>query len=216
MDVYGVIFSPFCARVALAARFKGIKIKLAPTPGGGYKTAEYLKINPLGKVPALKDGKFYVYESAVIVEYLEAKSKKKPVVPKKAKDAAVARMIAAVCGDYVQGAVGKLFAHMGPNPDKTALAAVFAEIDKQLDIAEQVISAKPFAAGAKFTIADVHALPTLGFASLFLPTFGVTKPLGARKKLNSYMAKAKKHKIMGGLLKDMEESFKAWQKSKAA
>ncbi len=215
MDIYGAIFSPYCARVALTARFKGIKLNFKPTPGGGYKSPEYLKLNPLGKVPALKDGKTVIYESGVIVEYLEAKKKKKPVVPKKAKAAAEARMIAAVIGEYVHGAVGKLFPLMGPNPDKAALTAVFADIDKYLDIAEQVIAAKPFAAGAKFTIADIYALPALQFASLFMPVFGVAKPLGARKKLNAYMTKAKKHKVMGSVMKDMDDSFKAWQKSRA-
>ncbi|MHB1204945.1 MAG: glutathione S-transferase family protein [Rhodospirillaceae bacterium] len=215
MEIYGAIFSPYCARVALAARFKGVKLKFKPTPGGGYKSPEYLKLNPLGKVPAVKDGKMVIYESGIIVEYLDAKHKKKPVVPKNAKAAAQARMVASVVGDYVHGAVSKLFALMGPSPDKAAVAAVFAEVDKYLDIAEQVIAAKPFAAGAKFTIADVYALPSLQFASLFMPVFGAAKPLGARKKLNAYMAKAKKHKIMGSVLKDMEEGFRAWQKSRA-
>lgn len=215
MDLYGSIFSPYCARVALAARFKGAKFNLGPAPGGGYKSPEFLKLNPLGKVPTLKDGKTVIYESGVIVEYLEAKFKKKPVVPKNAKAAAQARMIAAVVGEYVQGALGKLFVHMVPNRDKVAVDAVLAEINKFLDIAEQVIVAKPYAAGAKFTIADVYAVPTLGFASLFMPLFGVDRPLGNRKKLGRYMAKAKKDKLMGTLLKDMKESFQAWQKSKA-
>ena len=214
MDIYGAIFSPYCARVALAARFKGIKLNFVATPGGGYKSPEYLKLNPLGKVPALKDGKTIVYESGVIVEYLDAKSKKKPVVPKNAKAMAEARMIAAVVGEYVHGAVGKLFAHMGPDRNQPAIDAVFAEISKMLDIAEGVIAAKPYAAGPKFSIADVYALPSLQFASLFLPLFGEKKPLGARKKLSRYMAKAKKDKVMGGVLKDMEEGFRAWQKSR--
>ena len=214
MEIYGSIFSPYCARVALAARYKGIKLKFSPTPGGGYKSPEYLKLNPLGKVPALKDGKMVVYESAVIVEYLEAKSKKKRVVPKNAKDAAKARMIAAVVGEYVHGAVSKLFPLMGPNPDKAAVDAVFADINKQLDVAEKVIAAGPYATGAKFTIADVFAVPTLGFLHLFAPLFGVDKPLGGRKKLGRYMAKAKKDKLIGGLLADMEKSFNAWRKTK--
>ena len=99
-------------------------------------------------------------------------------------------MIGAVVGDYVHNAVGKLFAHLGPNPDRAAVDAIFADINKQLDIAEQVIAAKPFAAGAKFGIADVFALPSLTFAGFFLPVFGYDQPLKGRKKLTAYMAKA--------------------------
>jgi glutathione S-transferase len=216
MDIYGAIFSPYCARVALAARYKGVKFKLSTPPGGGYKSPEFLKLNPLGKVPTVKDGKTVIYESGVIVEYLEAKHKKKPVVPKNAKAAAQARMIASVVGEYVHGAVSKLFAQLGPDQDKAAVKAAFAEINKYLDIAEEVIAAKPYAAGAKFTIADVYAVPTLAFANLFLPMFGMDNPIGDRKKLRRYMAKGKKDKLIGPLLKDMEESFRAWQKSRAA
>ncbi len=214
MEIYGAIFSPYCARVALAARFKGIKLKFSPTPGGGYKSPQYLKLNPLGKVPVLKDGKFYVYESGVIVEYLDAKSKKKPVVPKNAKDAAKARMIGAVLGEYVHGATSKFFPLLGPNPNKAAVDAVIVEINKQLDVAEQVLVAGPYAAGAKFTIADVFAVPSLGFLLLFAPLFGMDKPLGGRKKLSRYMAKAKKDKVIAGVLADMEQSFNDWRKTR--
>lgn len=91
---------------------------------------------------------------------------------------------------------------------------MFADINKQLDVAETVIAAGPYATGAKFTIADVFAVPTLGFLHLFAPLFGVDKPLGGRKKLGRYMAKAKNDKLIGGLLADMEESFNAWRKTK--
>lgn len=214
LEIYGAIFSPYCARVALTARHKGLKLKFSPMPGGGYKSPEYLKLNPLGKVPTLKDGKTIVYESAVIVEYLDAKSRKKPVVPRNAKAAASARMVGAVVGDYVHNAVGKLFAHMGPDRNQAAIDAAIAEINKYLDIAEQVIAAKPYAAGAKFSIADVFALPSLGFMNLFLPLFGVANPIAGRKKLARYMAKARKDKLMGGVLADMEDGFRAWQKNR--
>lgn len=219
MIIYGSIFSPYCARVALAARFKGIKHKFEAPVGGGYKSPEFLKMNPLGKVPTLKDGKTVVFESAVIVDYMDAKKKTKGLVPKAAKAAAEARMVAAVVGDYVHGAVGKLFAHMGAldgsSPrDQKAIDAVIGELNKYLDIAEQVIAAKPYAAGAKFTVADVFALPSLAFMNLFVPLFGVANPIGGRKKLARYMAKARKDKLMGGVMKDMEDGFRAWQKSK--
>ena len=40
------------------------------------KTPEYLKLNPMGKVPTLVDGDFAIYESAAICEYLAEKHKK--------------------------------------------------------------------------------------------------------------------------------------------
>ena len=43
---------------------------------GEAKTAEYLKLNPTGKVPTLVDGDFSIFESAAICSYLAHKSKK--------------------------------------------------------------------------------------------------------------------------------------------
>ena len=78
MDVYGGILSPYVARVILTARHKGIKHKLK-MPTGGLKSPEFLALNPMGKIPTIKDGSTVLYESSVIVDYLEAKYKKKRI-----------------------------------------------------------------------------------------------------------------------------------------
>src|SRR5947207_1667106 len=61
MIVYGGALSPYVARVAIAARYKGMKYTLTPAVGGGQKSPEFLKIHPYGKVPALKDGKTVLF-----------------------------------------------------------------------------------------------------------------------------------------------------------
>src|SRR4051812_18689658 len=88
ITIYGRLLSPFCARVALAARAKGFAYQLK-LPEGGLKSSEYLKINPLGKVPAIKDGTATLYESGVIVDYLDAKSRAKKLLPPSAKAGAI-------------------------------------------------------------------------------------------------------------------------------
>ena len=80
MEIYGGILSPYVARCVLAARLKGIKHSLT-LPKDGIKSPAFLKLNPLGKMPAMKDGKLVLFESNVIVEYINGKSKKTPLVP---------------------------------------------------------------------------------------------------------------------------------------
>lgn len=65
--------SPFAWRVWLALEHKGLEYhrREMSFSSGDLKTADYLKINPRGKVPSIVDDGFALYESAAIVEYLE-------------------------------------------------------------------------------------------------------------------------------------------------
>ena len=65
--------SPFAWRVWLALEHKQLPydLKEISFSRGDLKTPEYRRISPRGKVPALVDDDFSLYESAAIVEYLE-------------------------------------------------------------------------------------------------------------------------------------------------
>ena len=65
--------SPFAWRVWLALEHKQLAydLKEMSFSGGDLKTPAYQRINPRGKVPAIDDGGFALYESAAIVEYLQ-------------------------------------------------------------------------------------------------------------------------------------------------
>ena len=208
MDIYGVVYSPFMARVVLAARYKGIKHKIS-MPKDGTKTPKFLKMNPLGKVPTLRDGKTIVFESGVIIDYLDAKHKKKPLMPKKAKDVAQTRLIAAIFAEYVQAGAFALWPQADPTKrDQAVVKAALENVKKALDTAEKLIAAKPFAAGAKFSVADCYAVPALFFLHFLLPQFGVTAPLDGRKKLTKYWAKVQKDKLTREILGEMDAGLK--------
>jgi glutathione S-transferase len=72
MKLYGTRLSPFVRKVKIALEEKGISHEsgdLVPLP----KTPELLAMNPLGKIPILRDGDVVVPDSSVICAYLEAK-----------------------------------------------------------------------------------------------------------------------------------------------
>ena len=52
MKLYGAIASPYVARVVMYAKIKGVDLPLMEAPGG-IKSPEYLKLNPIGKMPTL-------------------------------------------------------------------------------------------------------------------------------------------------------------------
>jgi len=208
MKIYGVVYSPFMARVVLAARYKGIKHTIS-MPKDGTKSPAFLKMNPLGKVPTLKDGKTVVFESGVILDYLDAKYKKKPLIPTSAKAVAQTRLIAAVFAEYVQAGSFALWPQADPSKrDQAVVKAALESVKKSLDIAEKLIVAKPFAAGAKFSIADCYAVPALFFLHFLVPQFGIDDPLAGRKKLKKYWAKVNKEKLTAQILAEMDSGLK--------
>ena len=207
MEIFGIMLSPYVARCILAARFKGLKHTLA-MPKDGIKSASYLKMNPLGKMPVMKDGKLVLFESNVIAEYINGKSKKKPLVPAAAKTAAGVRLTAAIFAEYVQPPVLALLKQLNPaTRDQGFVDAKLMEVAKGLDVAEAKIG-KPFATG-KFSLADCYAVPALFFLNAFLPRFGVMNPLGDRPKLTAYWAKLQKDKLTRTVLNEMGEGLKA-------
>mgnify|MGYP003676886032 FL=1 len=214
MDIYGSILSPFAARVVLAARYKGIPHKLL-LPKGGIKSPAFLKMNPMGKMPTIKDGPTVLFESGVILEYMDAKYKKKPIVPAAVKAAAQARLIGAIFAEYVQPAMFGLFAQTDPaKRDQKVVDEKLAALTQALDAAEKLMVAKPFAAGARFTIADCYVAPALFFLHAIIPQVSSEPVLGKRPKLKRYYAKAQKQKLLGGVMDEMGEAMKAYMQQK--
>ncbi len=216
MDIYGSILSPFAARVVLAARYKGIKHKLL-LPKGGIKSSAFLKMNPMRKMPTIKDGSTVLFESGVILDYIDAKYKKKPIVPAGAKAGAQARLIGAIFAEYVQPAMFGLFAQSDPaTRDQKVVDEKLAALSQALDVAEKLLVAKPYAAGARFTIADCYAAPVLFFLHAIVPQVTSSPVLGKRTKLKRYYTKASKNKLIGGVMKEMGEAMKTYMEQRQA
>jgi glutathione S-transferase len=75
IDFYYLSGSPFTWRVWLALEHKALQYKRIELSleRGDLKADSYLALNPRGKVPVLVDEDFSIYESGVILEYLEDK-----------------------------------------------------------------------------------------------------------------------------------------------
>ena len=74
MKLYSVPPSPNSKRARVCAAELGIPVELANLDfaKGEQRSADYLALNPMGKVPTLGDGSFVLWESAAIPHYLAA------------------------------------------------------------------------------------------------------------------------------------------------
>src|SRR3990167_6197423 len=70
LTVYGAPLSPFVRKVRLCLAEKDLDYALEIILPFG-QPAWYRELNPLGRIPALKDGDFSLADSSVICQYLE-------------------------------------------------------------------------------------------------------------------------------------------------
>jgi glutathione S-transferase len=155
MKLYGAIASPYVARVVMFARIKGIDLPLAEAPGGNIKSPEYLKLNPMGKMPTLDVDGRGIGESSIICDYLEDVGGGQPGLPADAFERARSRLVARIVDLYLMPHVTPLFRQMNPAArDAAAVEAASKEIAKAYDYAGQVMGAGPFCVGTAPTLGD--------------------------------------------------------------
>ena len=92
--------SPFVRKVLVALDHKSIAYEVVPQmPFSGSK--EYMRINPLGKIPTLVDGDLTIGDSKVICRYIEAAFPEPALYPKDTKDRALADWYEEFAGSHV-------------------------------------------------------------------------------------------------------------------
>jgi glutathione S-transferase/RNA polymerase-associated protein len=93
--VYEHPLSPYAQKVKIALDEKGVayEAKMPAAIGSGQPDLEFLKANPRGEVPALIDDGFSVFDSTIILEYIEDKWPSPPMLPKSPAARAQARTI---------------------------------------------------------------------------------------------------------------------------
>jgi len=102
--------SPFSWFVWLTLEHKQIphEFQLMSLQNGELKKTDFLAINPHGKVPTLVDDDFVLWESSVIVEYLEERYPDNPLLPSTLRDKTIARRMVAEVHSYLYPALRRL------------------------------------------------------------------------------------------------------------
>jgi len=135
--------------------------------GGDMKTAEYLAINPRGKVPALIDDGFVLWESSAIVEYLEEHYPERPVLPGSYRSRATARRIVseACCYLYpsLRGVMEQILFRPDGDSDPRALDGFLQNLHRELAYFEAALSDDFFA--GSLSVADFAMYPLLALVN---------------------------------------------------
>lgn len=119
---------------------------------GAHRQPDYLAINPMGKVPAIVDGDFQLWESGAILLYLAEKYGKMPSsLEEKAK--------------ITQWA---MFSNATLGPGIFVEASREREMPKLMQPLNDILERQPFLMGDEFSVADVAVGSTLAYIPIML------------------------------------------------
>lgn len=170
MKLCGGRLSPFYERIILQLKLKNIedKFEFPGIPGGDRQSAEFLALNPLGKVPVLIDGDFTLPESGVIAEYLEERFPEVSLLPASLAGRTNTRLIARLGDTYL---INPLFVAFGQQqakePNQGILDLQIAEINKGLVAVEHFAAGGARLVGDGWTLADCALMPIFFFLDRF-------------------------------------------------
>lgn len=207
MKLYNSMLSPFSARVRIALYAKNLPCELATAPGG-TGSAEFKRLNPTGKVPALDDAGALIVESEVICEYLEERYPSPPLLPTDLVARARVRTLSRFGDLYLAPALAPLFTQLDPKTrDAKLVSEKLAELTGKLDQFEQLLVAEPYAGGKELTLADCTLCPMFFFLTRIVPILGGASPLEGRPKSARVGEAVAKHPAVAKVLGEMSVAF---------
>jgi len=178
LKVYYHPLSTFSQRVRIALIEKTIPAELVEVDllARTQFQPEYLSKNPYGRVPAIDEDGWVLYESTAILEYLEATRPTPPLLPRDARDRARVAMHMKLCDLEFAGPARTILLPKRFLPKERWLLEPMekarGKIDKHLSILETEIQGREYLAGERFTLADVCYAPFLQFLTTLEVTPG--------------------------------------------
>jgi len=118
------------------------------------KAAEYLAINPMGKVPAIVHKGKVITECAAICAYLADAFPAARLAPTDAERADYYRWLFFAAGPVEQGVTNRA-AGFEPSAERGRMFG-YGNYDLMVDVLESAVGASPYIAGERFTAADVY------------------------------------------------------------
>lgn len=174
MKLYDYPDCPFAQKVRVVLAEKELEYETVFVDlrtGEHRQNAEFLKLNPYGKVPVLIDDEVVVYDSTIINEYLEDEYPHPHLMPESSAGRARVRTLEDYCDNSFLPSAGFVQAELSKpveEQDAERLARYRNELQRGLKRLEAFLAGKEYLAG-DFSLADVAFVPAL----LILPRLGV-------------------------------------------
>lgn len=189
--VYEHPLSPYAQKVKISLREKGVpfEARLPEGIGTGATGGGFAQANPRGEVPALIHGEVSIFDSTIILEYIEEVWPEPPMMPAEPARRARMRMIEDVMDtqfEAITWGLGELnfFRRAEGDLKRKMEETARAQAHAFFDILEGYLGDDPWFTGAQFGWGDLSVVPYLnGVAG-----FGIKPAEGS--KLADWLARA--------------------------
>ena len=217
IKLYGIPISNNVNKVRYCLNSLAVEYELIPLNPmqGETQTESFLKINPIGKIPALEDNGFAIFESNAIIKYLAAKYNS-ALYPQDLKQ----RAIVDEWIDFVSIHIGngitrvmfnRLMAPMlGKEVDQNSLQTGLEFLAKYLPICDHQLAKNKYLTGANFTLADINLLAVIDPCEL------IQVPLTSYPNLTKWRNNLKSQPFYQKCYKDYGQSVQEMLSAKTA
>jgi glutathione S-transferase len=200
MKLYDFLPCPFGQKVRIVLAEKSLTYELVTVnlAQGEQRRPEFLRLNPFGRVPVLLDEDSTVYDSTVILEYLDDEYPEPPMLPAIGSSAlrARARLFEDFADTSFTPQVGQLMAEMAQpdaERDQARLQRLHRSIERVFDYLNYELNGQQFLAG-EFSVADI------GFAPRMLVVGELGLEVGAnRPNLDAWLKRLMERPSIQGL-----------------
>ena len=173
LKVYGFPISTWANRVRFTANKLGLDYEYVTIDltKGESQTEAYLAISPAGKVPAMDDDGFVLFESGAIVNYLANKAHSELYPQALEQRALIDQWSDFTCGQVAMP-MGKvlfnsvIYKFIGAEKDDNSLAEGLALLDQYLPIIDAQLGKVSYLASDQLSLADMVLLAWLDPAEL--------------------------------------------------
>lgn len=169
LTLIGYRFSIYTRIVRLVLAEKRLRATLVEVdPFRPPLPADFLALNPFGRVPVLQHGPFTIHETAVICRYLDEALPGPVLQPEDARDRArMAQVVAIADADGYGPMVRQVFAHRvfrpaeGLVPDPATIAEGLKAAGMVLRVLDGIVQEGRVLGPDRVTLADLHLAPMI-------------------------------------------------------
>jgi len=171
MKLIGTATSPYTRKVRVALAEKRMECEfIIDAPGA--ENSMVVKYNPLGKIPVLVlDDEQAIFDSRVIVEYLDNASPGNRLIPDERRPRIQARRWEALADGCTDAAVAIVMEKRRPAEQQSPewITRQQGKVDRALQAMADELAARPWCAAEAFSVADIAVGCSLGYLELRLP-----------------------------------------------